>query len=136
MIVRCLAVILVCLFSFSCKKTVDKKKEQIIMNAITSGYWKVELYAEDGVAMTDSYTEYEFKFNENETLNALKPGTIIPGTWKPDIVQLTITTDFPGALDPINRLIGVWTLRDSDWDYVKAENNNNGIHKLLQLRKK
>ena len=44
------------------------------MDAITQGFWIVDLYSEDGVVMTSNYAGFEFKFNDNETLNAFKSG--------------------------------------------------------------
>ena len=106
------------------------------MDAITSGLWRVELYSENGVVMTSDYSDYEFKFNDDETLNALKTGSSFPGTWKPDISKYTITTNFPGAIDPLKKLNSIWKLTDSDWDYVRAESSESGEKKILHLRKK
>ena len=106
------------------------------MDAITKGLWIVDLYTEGGVVMTGDYAGYEFKFNDNETLNALKSGSSVPGTWKPNITQYTITTNFPGATDPLDKLSSTWKLTDSDWDYVKSESSTTGIRRVLHLRKK
>ena len=133
---KLLPFILLCCLSFSCKKAIERKQEQIVMDAITSGFWRVELYSEDGAVMTSDYSEYEFKFNDDETLNALKTGSSFPGTWKSDISQYTITTNFPGAIDPLKKLSSIWKLTDSDWDYVRAESSVTGIRKVLYLRKK
>lgn len=122
--------------SFSCKKAIEKKQEQVVMDAITNGFWIVDLYSEDGNVMTSSYADYQFKFNDDETINALSSGPAVPGTWKPDISQYTITTNFPGATNPIQKLNSVWKLTDSDWNYVKSESTLNGVKKVLHLRKK
>ena len=106
------------------------------MDAITQGFWIVDLYSEDGVVMTSNYAGFEFKFNENETLNAIKSGTSTSGTWKPNITQYTITTNFPTATDPLDKLSSTWKLTDSDWDYVKSESSTTGIRRVLHLRKK
>jgi hypothetical protein len=129
-------IFLLCLFSFSCKKAIERKKEQIVMDAITSGVWIVELYSEDGVVLTSDYAGYEFKFNENETLNAIKLSANVPGTWKPDITNYSITTNFPTATNPLNKLNSTWTLTDSDWDYVKSQSVLTGVNRILNLRKK
>jgi len=128
--------LLLCLFSISCKKAIEKKKEQVVMDAITSGVWYVELYSENNIQKTSEYNGYEFKFNENETLNALRSGSSVTGTWKPNIAEYSITTNFPGAADPLDKLSSIWTLLDSDWDYVKAESTILSVRRELHLRKK
>ena len=106
------------------------------MDAITNGLWIVDLYSEDGIVMTGNYAGYEFKFNDNETLNAIKSGSSTLGTWKPDITKYTITTNFPAATEPLDKLSSTWKLTDSDWDYVKSESLSTGIKRVLHLRKK
>ncbi|MHA4843467.1 hypothetical protein ACX0G7_04830 [Flavitalea antarctica] len=134
--IRFIPILLICLCTISCKKAIEQKQEQIVMDAITSGLWIVDLYSEDGVVMTADYAGYEFKFNDNETLNALKSGSTVSGTWKPDITQYTITTNFPGATVPLAKLSSTWKLTDSDWDYVKSESSVTGVKRILHLRKK
>jgi len=133
---RLLPLLLLSLLSISCKKAIEKKKEQVVMDAITNGLWLVDLYTENGIIMTSDFAGYEFKFNDNETLNALKQGSSVAGTWKTDLVQYSITTDFPGATNPLVKLSSVWTLTDSDWDYVKSESTVLSMKRVLYLRKK
>jgi hypothetical protein len=133
---RFITILLFCVFTISCKKTIERKQEQIVMDAITKGLWIVDLYSEDGAVMTGDYAGYEFKFNDNETLTALKSGSSVSGTWKPNISQYTITTNFPGATVPLDKLSSVWKLTDSDWDYVKSESSVTGVRRVLHLRKK
>lgn len=133
---KLLPLLLICVLSISCKKYVEKQKEEIAMDIITNGYWKVEYYTEDAIDMTAAYNGYEFKFNDNETLNAIKPGSTLPGTWKANIADYSITTDFPGSALPISSLNGLWKLKDSGSDFVKAENTQSGVTKFLHLRKK
>src|SRR5687768_7428025 len=133
---RIVPLLLLFLCSFSCKKAIERKQEQVIMDAITNGLWVVELYTENGEILTGEYNGYEFKFNDNETLNAIRSGTSVAGTWKPDITLYTITTNFPGAAYPLTELSSVWKLTDSDWDYVKSVSSVNGVQKVLHLRKK
>jgi hypothetical protein len=133
---RILALFLLITLSVSCKKVIERKKEQAVIDAITNGTWLVELYSENGLVRTGDFKGYEFKFNENETLNALRAGSTIPGTWKADVAQYSITTNFPSATDPLKKLNGVWKLTDSYLDYVEAESTTSGVEKKLHLRKK
>ena len=106
------------------------------MDAVTNGVWIIELYSEDGITMTTLFNGYEFKFNDNETLTALRQGSATPGTWKTDVAQYSITTNFPGVPEPLSNLNAIWRLTDSDWTWVKSESSVSGIKKILHLRKK
>jgi hypothetical protein len=53
-----------------------------------------------------------------------------------NVSDYTITSNFPSAADPVKKLNGVWKIKDSDWDYVKAEMTINGGTNVLTLRKK
>ncbi|MET0299618.1 MAG: hypothetical protein ABW036_07645 [Flavitalea sp.] len=120
----------------SCKKFIQDQKEKIAMDIITSGSWIIDKYEESSVDMTMSYTGYEFKFNDDETLRATNPSGTVPGTWKPNILAYTIATDFPTASEPILRLNETWELFDSETDYVKARSKGSSVPKLLYLKKK
>ena len=131
---RLLPLFLLMTLSFSCKKAIERKKEQIVIDAITNGVWFVEYYAEAGLVKTGEFEGFEFKFNENETLNALKAGTSVAGIWKADVAAKSITTNFPDATDPLKKLNSEWLLTDSYLDYVEAETTS-GTPKTLHLRK-
>jgi hypothetical protein len=132
---RLAGLLLLLTLSFSCKKAIERKKEQIVIDAIINGVWLVDYYSEAGLARTEEFEGFEFKFNENETLNALSTGTSMPGTWKADVAAKSITTNFPTATDPLKKLNTVWLITDSYLDYVEAETTS-GTPKTLHLRKK
>ncbi|RZK46890.1 MAG: hypothetical protein EOO94_01845 [Pedobacter sp.] len=120
----------------SCKKFIQDQKEKIAMDIITNGTWIIDKYEESSVDMTSSYSGYEFKFNDDETMKAMSVSNTISGTWKPNIVAYTIKNDFPTAGDPIGRLNETWELFDSETDYVKARAKGSSVPKLLYLKKK
>jgi hypothetical protein len=124
------------LFSMSCKKVIEKKVQDMVMDAITNGEWIVEQYFEGDVNLSSEFLNYSFKFNSNGTLTGTVGSTATDGTWVPNTTDYTIVTDFPTAGDPLKKMNGLWKIKDSYWDYVKAEmTTSNGI-KLLKLRKK
>jgi hypothetical protein len=131
-----LAGFLALVLSTSCKKTIEKKVQDMVMNAITSGEWIVEQYKEGDNNLSNLFLNYAFKFNSNGTLIGAINGTPTEGTWQPNTTDFTIFTDFPTATDPIKKLNGLWKIKDSDWDYVKAEMQTDNGTKLLVLRKK
>ena len=123
-------------FAFSCKKTIDKKKEDLIIQAMTNGRWYVSEYVAGSNNVTAEFAGYEFQFYENGTVEGIKSSTTISGTWVGDATNYTINSNFPGAAVPVSRLNGLWQLTDSDWDYVHATYVNGGITNLLKLHKK
>ena len=131
-----LAGFLALVLSTSCKKAIEKKVQDMVMNAITSGEWIVEQYKEGDTNLSNLFLNYSFKFNSNGTLIGTLNGTATEGTWEPNTTDFTIFTDFPTAGDPVKKLNGLWKIKDSDWDYVKAEMKTDNGTKLLILRKK
>lgn len=77
------------LFTFTlCKKdsasspTVVAANNSSINHNITQGAWKVTEYTEDNTNKTDHYFGYEFRFNNNGTVDAFSLTNTISGTWK------------------------------------------------------
>lgn len=122
------------LFSISCKKAIEKKKEQIIIAAVTNGRWVVSQFNNNGTDITTTFAGYEFQFYEAGTVDAFWSANKNTGTWVGDVNALTITANFTAANDTLQQLNEVWKITDSDWDYVRA-NGANGT-KLLYLKKK
>ena len=122
--------------SVSCKKAIEKKAQDMLVDAITNGYWIVEQYVEAQADITTDFTGYDFKFNENGTVIGIYSGTNTNGTWIGSVSDYTITSDFPTANNPLKKLNGVWKLVDSDWDFVKAEMTIGADKNILKLRKK
>ncbi|MFT3825486.1 MAG: hypothetical protein QM731_16325 [Chitinophagaceae bacterium] len=128
--------VLLLLFSFSCKKLIDKKKEDLLVDAITNGVWVVEQYKAGENDITSDFTGYEFRFSENGTVTGTKESTISNGTWTGDIDSRSITALFPSAGDPLIKLNGTWLLTDTYWDYVEASMTVSSVTYQLHLRKK
>lgn len=124
------------LFSMSCRKAIEKKVENMIMDAITNGEWVVEQYFEGENNLSSQFLDYSFKFDSNGTLTGTIGSTATKGTWVPNTSDYTITSDFPTAGDPLKKLNGLWKIKDSYWDFVKAEMATPDGTKLLMLRKK
>ena len=124
------------LLSTSCKKIIEKKVQDMVMDAITHGEWIVEQYFEGNNNLSSQFLDYRFKFNEDGTLIGTTSSGSTIGTWNPNLSDYTITADFPTAADPLNKLNGLWKIKDSGWDYVKAEMQTPDGTKLLTLRKK
>jgi hypothetical protein len=122
--------------SMSCKKAIEKKAQDMIMDAITNGEWIVEQYIEGGNNISIQFLNYSFRFYENGTLTGTISNTVTEGTWAPNATEYTIVAEFPTAPDPLKKLNGLWKIKDSYWDFVKAERATASGTDVLMLRKK
>lgn len=135
---KCLPLILFLLVVASgCKKLVDKKIESVLMSAITSGTWYIEQYRENTTDITESLSAWEFKFNKDGTLQAIRQG-LEPdnGTWEGNMQNASINAMFPSATDPLKKVNGFWKITDSYMDYVEAEMKVPDGKNILHLRKR
>lgn len=131
--------ILITLFALislcSCQKTIQKAQLDMLQQAVSEGSWYVFSYIDGGTDITASFSNYVFKFNTNNTVDATLNTTVTKGNWKGDISTVTIFCDFLTAPAPLSKLNGTWNLKDYYTDYVKAEQNSGGVVKQLYLKK-
>ena len=115
-----------------CKKTIEKQKENLIVEAMTDGKWKVASFTDDSSDLTSSFSGYSFQYYENRTVDAFQSGTLDKsGTWTEDIDNLNISANFAGVSNPLALINGTWHIEESDWVYVIASQGN----KLMRLEK-
>jgi len=122
--------------AFSCKKIIDKKKENVVMEAITNGRWFVKEYKAASLYVTAEFDGYEFQFYNDGRVDGILNSTVTNGTWTGDIDQMTITSNFAGAGQPLSRLNGLWKITDNSYTNVSAYNVNGADTNFLELQKK
>src|ERR1700754_4607144 len=115
-----LTLIILC-SSLSCKKLIEKKQRNAIIDAMTNGRWLVEQYFEKDSNITYVFLNYEFQFYENGEVKGMVGTNVANGTWVADTDKYTITSEFPAAGEPLVKLNFTWAIKDSYWDFVKAE---------------
>jgi hypothetical protein len=126
----------ICLLAaISCKKIVEDQKRQAVMSFITNGQWKIESYLVDTVSITSEFEGYKFKFNENGTVVGDNGTTSVSGTWIGEVNDYSITSHFPGAGEPLQKLDGHWVIKDSGLTFVKADLSTSGTTMHLHLVK-
>ena len=123
------------LFAFSCKKFVEDQKKQAVISFITNGQWKVESYLIDTISITPEFEGYKFKFNEDGTVIGNNGTSSASGTWVGEVSDYSITSDFPAAGDPLQKLNGHWIIKDSGLTFVKADLNTATSTMHLHLTK-
>ena len=129
---------LVAIASFSCKKAIENKQKQLILEAMTEGRWYVELYKDNTADVTGDFFGYEFQFYEDNKVDGIiNSVTRSTGTWSADISTYSIIANFPAdAGDTLRRLNYTWKLTDSYTDYVEAKTATANGENILHLRKK
>lgn len=130
-----LALIILCA-SLSCKKLIEKKQRNAVIDAMTNGLWLVEQYFEKDSNITYVFLNYEFQFYEDGKVKGMLGTNVANGTWVADTDKYTITSEFPAAGEPLVKLNFTWAIKDSYWDFVKAEATTPDGKNVLHLRKK
>ncbi|MET0637205.1 MAG: hypothetical protein ABWZ25_14340 [Chitinophagaceae bacterium] len=120
----------------SCKKAIEKKKENIIVDAMVSGQWAVTSFKKDGTDVAVDFNGYTFQFYENRTVDAISGGvTYKTGTWLENVDDLDILATFPSATYPINLINGNWHIDNTDWNFVEATLKGSGTITTMRLEK-
>jgi lipopolysaccharide export LptBFGC system permease protein LptF len=115
-------------------------KEQMVKNAVidamTSGQWKVVNFKNDNNDVTTDFATYKFQFKDNLTVDAINNSIVEnTGTWTADGNARTISSTFKNANATISLLNGTWQITDNSWTYVVANQTVNGTIKSLRLEK-
>lgn len=117
-----------------CKK--EKKVENIVIQAMVNGQWKVSNFNKGGTDMTANFAPYKFQFKTDYTVDAINNGTVEKtGTWNADAVAQSITSNFSNAVDPVALLNGTWAITNNSWTWVEAKQTASGELLLLRLDK-
>jgi hypothetical protein len=119
----------------SCKKFVQQQELNALVKVLTTGVWVVTNYSENGTNITAAFSGYSFQFKSDGTVTGVNGSTVVNGTWAGDINHQTITSDFPSAGTPIDKLNAVWKITDSYVDSVAANTSINSQTDYLSLKK-
>ncbi|HET9826754.1 MAG TPA: hypothetical protein VFP87_15545 [Chitinophagaceae bacterium] len=105
----------------SCKKAIEQKAQDAIVQAMTNGQWVITNFTSNGADVTSDFNGYKFQYFDNYTVEAIKNGTLEKtGTWQGDVNTMSISADFPSAVNPLLLLNGTWHITNSSWTYVLA----------------
>ena len=119
-----------------CHKIIEQKAQDAIVKAMTQGQWEITNFTSNGTDMTANFSGYTFQYLENYTVNAIKNGTVEKtGTWQGDVNTMSISANFPNAVDPLLLLNGTWHITENSWTYVKATMTVGSEIRTLRLDK-
>lgn len=123
----------------SCKKALDKIKEQEIVNAITNGTWIVSKFVENTTNTTADFNGWETIYYDNGTFTSTKTGEpTVNGTWAGNASNWTFTITYNTTPPvPLTKLAGVWTVtRAVSTDKGSYAKTEGGITYELDMTKK
>jgi hypothetical protein len=121
------------IFLFVLFGCVKKKEENLVVNAMVNGQWKVTNFKKAGTDVTGDFSSYLFQFKTNYTVDAINNGAIEKtGSWNADASAQTISSTFSNATNPLVLLNGTWQITNNSWTWVEATQTVNG--ELLNLR--
>lgn len=133
-----LAVALLLIFSLlvSCKKTIQKKEEDLVIKAMTSGQWIITNFVYNSSDITADFNNYKFQYYSNRTVEAIKNGTVEKtGTWDGNAATMTTSANFNGATVPLSLINGSWHIDNNSWTFVIASQNTGAETKTMRLDK-
>ena len=123
-------------FLFILSGCVKKTEENLVVNAMTNGQWKVTSFKKGTADVTTDFSAYSFQFKTNFTVDAINNGTVErTGSWNADANAQTITSNFSNAANPIVLLNGTWQITNNSWTWVEATQTVNGVAESLRLDK-
>lgn len=121
---------------FGCKKTIENIQKNIVIDAMTTGQWKVVIYKEGSVERTAEFLNYAFQFYEANSVEAYYNGTLEKtGSWSANTEAKTITAYFTTTNTPLVLLNGTWKVVDNSWTFVEVTQDINGTLHLLRIEK-
>ncbi len=133
---RTLSLFALPLLFVGCEKAIENQAEDLVLQAMTSGQWKVTSFTHNGNNVTSDFSTYRFKYHKNKTVDAIKNGTVEQtGQWDGNATTQTTWANFTGATHPISLVNGTWNIVNNSWTYVTASQNIGGETKLMRLDK-
>ena len=110
----------------SCKKEDNSSSTSSINSTIQQGKWKVTSFIDSGNDETNHYSNYEFQFNSDGTVTAIKTGSTVNGTWSNgnDDSQLKLYLTF--STTPFDELNDDWHITSQSDSQIKLEDVSGG----------
>jgi hypothetical protein len=119
-----------------CKKSIQKIQEDVVIQAMTDGYWAITSFTQNGTDITSDFTGYKFKYYSNKTVDAIKNGTLDKtGSWDGNAATMTTSANFDNATTPLSLINGSWHIDNNGWTYVVASQVNGAETKTMRLDK-
>ena len=121
----------------SCKKQIEKLQTDLVIEAMTTGQWKMVSFHNGATDLTQDFAPYTFQFKTDYSVDAIKNNLVEhTGTWNADANAKTISSNFnPSASNPLPFLNGTWKITNNSWTFVEANMDVSGTLRTLRLEK-
>lgn len=123
----------------SCQKDpIEQIQTNIVIQAMTSGQWKVTSFIKGSTNVTTDFANYKFQFKADKTVDAIvvSSGSVEKtGSWDANADAKTITSNFTSASATLTLLNGTWTITNNSMTFVEANQVVNGVTWTLRLDK-
>ncbi len=119
--------------TFGCKKAVEQKKQDALVDAMVASTWYVSQYLEGSNVLTTDFEGYDFNFKSDYTVVAKKGTTAATGTWSADYTTKILTANFSSG-NPLNRLNGTWAIYYQDSQGPKMNQFVSGVEWKVALK--
>jgi hypothetical protein len=118
-----------------CKKAIEQKKQDLVIQAMTNGQWIITNFVKNGNTITDDFNGYKFQYYSNKTVDAIKIGLVEKsGTWDGDAATMTTWANFDAGA-PLSLINGNWHIDNNSWTFVEASQTVGGETKIMRLDK-
>lgn len=105
----------------SCKKTIEQVEQDLVLQAMTDGQWKITHFVNNGTDISAAFDSYRFKYYSNKTVDAINNGVVEKtGTWDGSQATNSTSANFINANYPLNLVNGTWHIDHNSWTYVEA----------------
>ncbi|MES2774649.1 MAG: hypothetical protein V4722_10715 [Bacteroidota bacterium] len=120
-------------FIAGCKKAVEQKKQDALVDAMVAGTWYVGQYLNGANVLTAEFDGYDFNFKSDYTMVAKKGATSVTGTWSADINTKILSANFTSG-NPLSMLNGTWSIYYQDSQGPKMNRFESGVEIKLALK--
>ena len=118
------------------KKQIEEKQEDLLVQAMTNGQWKVTGFTIGSTDITSDFSLYKFQFKSDLTVDAINNGAVEKtGSWDGNMTAQSITSNFTNASSPVLYLNGTWNITSTTWTSVQASQTVSGEIRILRLDK-
>ena len=133
---RIFSIIVLLILVSGCKKAIENKLQDAVIQAMTNGQWVVTSFTQNGNDITSSFTGYKFQYYSNKTVDAIKNGTVEKtGNWDGSATNMTTWANFTNATSPLSLINGTWLINNNSWTFIAVTQNNGSEVKTMRLDK-
>ena len=133
---RISTIIILLILVSGCKKAIENKVQDAVIQAMTNGQWVVTSFTQNSNDITSSFTGYKFQYYSNKTVDAIKNGTVEKtGSWDGSATNMTTWASFTNATSPLSLINGTWLINNNSWTFIAVTQNNGSEVKTMRLDK-